>query len=48
MALRYTREQRTRIVDAAQAASDALSEAAYATTKERGVTLTVLGPTFRP
>lgn len=50
VALRYTREQRMKIVDAAQAASDALSEAAYATTKERGVALwqTVLGPTFRP
>jgi len=47
---RYNDSDRRRLVDAAQDAFDALSEARYATTKGRAVDCwqEVLGPTFKP
>jgi tRNA nucleotidyltransferase (CCA-adding enzyme) len=50
VAVRYSRQQRLAIVEAAQEAGDALAEAAYATTKQRAVERwrTVLGPSFNP
>lgn len=50
VACRYTQHDRKTIVEEAQAALDALTEARFATTKGRSVVCwqTVLGPTFKP
>lgn len=50
VASRYTDSDRRTIVDEAQAAFDAITEARFATTKGRAVDCwqTVLGPTFKP
>lgn len=47
---KYTEENRTKILTAAQDALEALAEAQYATTKARSVELwqIILGPTFNP
>jgi hypothetical protein len=50
VASRYTDTDRKTIVDEAQAAFDAITEARFATTKGRAVDCwqTVFGPTFKP